>query len=85
LERRVSTVGTIHPHVEAKIVDTNGHVVPVGVRGELLTRGYGVMQGYWDEPQKTAETIDPHGWVHTAISPSWTSRGTAKSSAGSRI
>lgn len=65
LERRVSTVGTIHPHVEAKIVDTRGRVVPVGVRGELLTRGYGVMRGYWDEPQKTAETIDPNGWVHT--------------------
>jgi len=65
LERRVSTVGTIHAHVEAKIVDANGRVVPVGVRGELLTRGYGVMQGYWDEPKKTAETIDPHGWVHT--------------------
>jgi fatty-acyl-CoA synthase len=65
LERRVSTVGTIHPHVEAKVVDTNGRVVPVGVRGELLTRGYGIMQGYWDEPQRTAETIDPDGWVHT--------------------
>jgi len=65
LERRVSTVGTIHPYVEAKIVDTEGRVVPVGVRGELLTRGYGVMQGYWDEPQKTAATIDPQGWVHT--------------------
>jgi len=65
LERRVSTVGTIHPHVEAKIVDSEGRVTPVGVRGELLTRGYGVMRGYWDEPQKTAETIDPRGWVHT--------------------
>lgn len=65
LERRVSTVGTIHPHVEAKIVDTNGRVVPLGVRGELLTRGYGLMQGYWEEPQKTAETIDQDGWMHT--------------------
>ena len=65
LERRVSTVGTIHPHVEAKIVDTNGRVVPVGVRGELLTRGYGLMQGYWEEPQKTAEAIDQDGWMHT--------------------
>jgi fatty-acyl-CoA synthase len=65
LERRVSTVGTIHPHVEAKIVDTKGRVVPIGMRGELLTRGYGVMQGYWNEPKKTAETIDPHGWMHT--------------------
>ena len=65
LERRVSTVGTIHPHVEAKVVDTKGRVVPVGVRGELLTRGYGLMQGYWEEPQKTAETIDQDGWLHT--------------------
>ncbi|KAA0595659.1 fatty-acyl-CoA synthase [Azospirillum lipoferum] len=65
LERRVSTVGTIHPHVEAKIVDANGRVVPLGVRGELLTRGYGLMQGYWEEPQKTAEAIDQDGWMHT--------------------
>ena len=65
VERRVSTVGTIHPHVEAKIVDTNGRVVPVGERGELLTRGYGLMRGYWDEPQKTADTIDQDGWMHT--------------------
>jgi fatty-acyl-CoA synthase len=65
LERRVSTVGTIHPHVEAKVVDANGRVVPLGVRGELLTRGYGLMQGYWEEPQKTAEAIDRDGWMHT--------------------
>jgi len=65
LERRVSTVGTIHPHLEVKIVDENGRVVPIGTRGELLTRGYSVMQGYWDEPQKTAEAIDAQGWMHT--------------------
>jgi len=65
IERRVSTVGKIHPHVEAKIVDANGRVVPVGARGELLTRGYGVMRGYWEEPQKTAEAIDAQGWMHT--------------------
>jgi fatty-acyl-CoA synthase len=65
LERRVSTVGTIHPHVEAKIVGADGCVLPVGTRGELLTRGYGVMRGYWDEPQKTATAIDANGWVHT--------------------
>jgi fatty-acyl-CoA synthase len=65
LERRVSTVGTIHPHVEAKVVDANGRVVPLGVRDELLTRGYGLMQGYWEEPQKTAEAIDRDGWMHT--------------------
>ncbi len=65
IERRVSTVGTIHPHVEVKIVDETGKVVPVGARGELLTRGYSVMLGYWDDVQKTAEAVDPQGWMHT--------------------
>ncbi len=65
LDRRVSTVGRIHPHVEVKIVDGNGRVVPRGHRGELLTRGYSVMRGYWDEPARTAEAIDVAGWMHT--------------------
>ena len=65
IQLRVSTVGTIHPHVEVKIVDENGRVVPVGERGELLTRGYSVMLGYWDDAQKTAEAVDPQGWMHT--------------------
>lgn len=65
VERRVSTVGTIHPHLEVKIVDEAGRVVPIGARGELLTRGYSVMQGYWDDPQKTSEVIDAQGWMHT--------------------
>jgi fatty-acyl-CoA synthase len=65
LEQRVATVGTLHPHLEVKIVDEKGRVVPVGARGELLTRGYSVMHGYWDEPLKTAEVIDPKGWMHT--------------------
>jgi fatty-acyl-CoA synthase len=65
LERRVSTVGRIHPHVEVKVVDLEGRVVPRGQRGELCTRGYSVMLGYWDEPEKTADVLDANGWMHT--------------------
>jgi fatty-acyl-CoA synthase len=65
LERRVSTVGRVHPHVEVKIVDAEGRVVAPGVAGELLTRGYSVMLGYWNDPDKTAEAIDRAGWMHT--------------------
>ncbi len=64
-ERRVSTVGRIHPHVEVKVVDAEGRVVPRGERGELCTRGYSVMLGYWDEPEKTADVLDANGWMHT--------------------
>jgi fatty-acyl-CoA synthase len=64
-ERRVSTVGRIHPHVEVKVVDLQGRVVPRGERGELCTRGYSVMLGYWDEAEKTAEVLDASGWMHT--------------------
>ena len=65
IERRVSTVGRIHPHLEVKIVDAEGKVVPRGTAGELLTRGYSVMRGYWDDPQQTAEAIDEAGWMHS--------------------
>lgn len=65
IDKRVSTVGQIHPHLEVKIVDDNGHIVPVGVSGELCTRGYSVMAGYWGEPDKTKEVVDNHGWMHT--------------------
>ena len=65
LERRVWTVGRIHPHLEAKVVDELGRVVPRGTSGELCTRGYAVMRGYWDDPQKTDEVIDAAGWMHT--------------------
>ena len=65
LERRVSTVGRIHPHLEVKIVDQAGRVVPRGTPGELLTRGYSVMRGYWDDPEQTAAAIDTAGWMHT--------------------
>ena len=66
LERRVSTVGQVHPHVEVKVVDpVTGLTVDRGVPGELCTRAYSVMLGYWDEPAKTAEVLDPAGWMHT--------------------
>lgn len=63
--KRVSTVGRVTPHVEVKIVDPNGLVVPRGVKGEFCTRGYSVMLGYWENPEKTAEAIDEAGWMHT--------------------
>ena len=65
LERRVSTVGRIHPHVEVKVVDPDGKIVPRGERGELCTRGYSIMLGYWDEAEKTADVLDKNGWMHT--------------------
>lgn len=64
LEQRCTTVGRIHPHVEVKIVNEMGRVVPTGVQGELLTHGYSVMQGYWDDDQKTADSI-VEGWMLT--------------------
>ena len=65
LERRVGTVGRVHPHVEIKIIDTDGRIVPPGTSGELCTRGYSVMLGYWGDEEKTAEAIDRAGWMHT--------------------
>jgi fatty-acyl-CoA synthase len=65
LERRVTTIGRVHPHLEVKIVDPEGRTVPRGEPGEICTRGYSVMLGYWDEPGRTAEVLDPDGWMHT--------------------
>ena len=66
LDRRVSTVGRVHPHVEVKVVDpATGRTRPRGEPGELCTRGYSVMLGYWEEPEKTAEAIDAARWMHT--------------------
>ncbi|HKR87716.1 MAG TPA: AMP-binding protein [Phenylobacterium sp.] len=65
LERRVTTVGRIQPHLEVKIVDAEGRIVPRGETGELCTRGYSVMLGYWDDPERTAEAVDAAGWMHT--------------------
>ncbi|HJT04279.1 MAG TPA: AMP-binding protein [Pseudonocardiaceae bacterium] len=66
LERRVSTVGRVHPHLEVKIIDPDtGLTVPRGTPGELCTRGYSVMLGYWEQPEQTAEVIDRARWMHT--------------------
>jgi len=66
LDKRVSTVGLVHPHLEVKIVAPGtGAALPRGQTGELCTRGYSVMQGYWDDPARTAEAIDAEGWMHT--------------------
>lgn len=65
IENRCSTVGRIHPHVEAKLIDDVGNIVPRGEKGEICVRGYNVMLCYWDEPAKTAEAIDADGWMHT--------------------
>jgi len=66
LERRVGTVGRVHPHVEIKVVDpATSATVPRGVAGELCTRGYSVMLGYYQNPTATAQAIDPEGWMHT--------------------
>jgi fatty-acyl-CoA synthase len=65
LERRVSTVGRILPHLEVKIVDPEGRIVAPGVTGELLTRGYSVMLGYWDDSSATSASIDDARYMHT--------------------
>ncbi|HYZ22441.1 MAG TPA: AMP-binding protein [Rhodopila sp.] len=65
LEQQTATVGRPQPHVEIKIIDTEGRIVPRGTPGEICTRGYSVMLGYWDDPEKTAEAIDRAGWMHT--------------------
>lgn len=66
LERRTATIGRVHPHLEIKVVDpVSGLTVERGRPGELCTRGYSVMLGYWEDPAKTAEAIDADGWMHT--------------------
>jgi fatty-acyl-CoA synthase len=65
LDKQVATVGRPHPHVEIKIIDGAGRIVPRGVAGELCTRAYSVMLGYWDDPERTEEAIDRSGWMHT--------------------
>ena len=65
-EKRVSTVGSVHPHVEVKIINSDTHkLCDVGEMGELCTRGYSVMLGYWENPKATSQAIDEYGWMHT--------------------
>ena len=69
MEKRVSTVGSVHPHVQVKIIDSeSGKTCPIGETGELCTRGYSVMLGYWENPEGTANAIDSNGWMHTGDS-----------------
>lgn len=65
LERRVSTVGRVQPHIEVKVINEEQRIVPPGTPGELCTRGYSVMLGYWDDPERTAEVVDAARWMHT--------------------
>ena len=65
LERRVSTVGRVHPHLEVKVIDAEGRIVPRGVAGELCTRGYSVMLGYWGDEARSRSVIDPARWMRT--------------------
>ena len=65
LEKRVETVGRAGPHLEVKIIDEEGAIVPAGQPGDICTRGYAVMKGYWDDPGRTAETVDSDGWLHS--------------------
>lgn len=65
LEKRVSTVGRVQPHIDIKVVDEQNQTVPRGTAGELCTRGYSVMLGYWDDEEKTSEALDTDGWMHT--------------------
>jgi len=65
LDKRTMTVGLVHPHIEVKIVDGDGRIVPRGVAGELCTRGYSVMLGYWNDPEQTAAAIDAARYMHT--------------------
>jgi fatty-acyl-CoA synthase len=65
LSVRTSTVGNVHPHVEAKVINADGATVHLGEVGELLVRGYSVMPGYWNDPDRTAAVIDDDGWMHT--------------------
>ena len=63
-QQRCETVGRVHPHLEVKIVDESGQILPVGIQGELCTRGYSVMKGYWEEPARTSDSIRG-GWMHS--------------------
>lgn len=65
LERRLTTVGRVAPHIEVKTIDGESGIAPLGLEGELCIRGYSVMRGYWEDKERTAQAIDPDGWMHT--------------------
>lgn len=65
ITHRVETIGTVHDHVQVKVIDAEGNIVPTNVPGELCTKGYSVMKGYWNDEKKTKESIDSDGWMHS--------------------
>jgi fatty-acyl-CoA synthase len=65
IEKRVESVGRAGPHLEVKIIGEDGRTVPIGQAGDICTRGYAVMRGYWNDPERTAETVDADGWLHS--------------------
>jgi len=65
VRQRVESVGKAGPHLEVKLVNEEGDIAPIGEPGDICTRGYAVMQGYWNDPEQTAETVDPDGWLHS--------------------
>lgn len=75
LEERVTTVGRVHPHAEAKVVGPDGAILPIGQQGEYCSRGYAVMLGYWNDPDRTAEAIDADGWMHSGDLATMDARG----------
>jgi fatty-acyl-CoA synthase len=80
----VTTVGRTQPQLESKIIDEAGNLVPRGTIGELCTRGYSVMLGYWNNPEGTAEAIDEAGWMHTGDLASMNERVMCASSGATR-
>ncbi len=78
IEERVGSVGRVHPHAQAKIVGPSGETLPYGEQGEYCSRGYAVMLGYWDEPEKTAEAIDAEGWMHSGDLATMDARGSVR-------
>jgi long-chain acyl-CoA synthetase len=79
VEKRLTTVGKIIPHMKAKVIDLNGKIVPIGSRGELCVAGFALQKGYWQNPEKTAEVMltDENGelWMHTGDEASFDSEG----------
>ena len=78
VERRVTTVGRVHPHIEVKIVDSEGRIVPRGTPGEFCTRGYSVMLGYWGDRELTEQAVDAAGWMHTGDLATMDAEGSCK-------
>ena len=75
LEERVTTVGRVHPHAEAKVVGPDGAILPIGEQGEYCSHGYAVMLGYWNDPERSGDAIDADGWMHSGDLATMDARG----------